>query len=68
MQDPTALNIAQEPVIVDLRSRVGSIKEDNQRRDIQQLETMKVVAEHGEHLAEQVRILDNHDRRFDFQD
>lgn len=60
------MNIAQEPVNVDLRPRVGLIEEDDQRRDNQQVETMKAVTEQGKILKEQARILANHDRRFDF--
>lgn len=59
-------NITVDPVIVDLQSRVGSIKESNLERDTQQAETMRVVAEHGKILVEKAMILANHDRRINF--
>lgn len=69
------MNTAQDPIIVDRRSKVGMIEEDNMRRDAQQLETMKIVAEHekiwvehGKIMAEQVRALASHKRRFNVQD
>lgn len=68
VQDPTPPNIASDPMIVDLRSRVGSIKENNIRREVQQAETMRAVAEHGKILTEQARILANHNKRVVFQD
>lgn len=54
-QDPTPLNIAADLVIIDLRMRVGSIKESNLRKDTQAAETTKLVADQGQILAEKVR-------------
>lgn len=50
-----------DPVIVNLRTQVGSIEENNIRRYAQQVETMRIVTEHGKILTEQSKLLKVHD-------
>lgn len=67
-QDLAPNNITPDPVIVELRMRVGSIEERNIKRDTEKAEAMRAVTKHGKVLAKQVRILENQDHRKAFQD
>lgn len=65
-QDPAPIDIASDQVIVDLQTRVGSIEERNIRRDAQQAEIIRAVAQHGKILTKQARILANPDHMLAF--
>lgn len=66
-QDFAPINIALDPIMVDLRTKVETIDESNIMRDMQQVQIMRMVAKHGKILAKQSKLLKAHDQRIAFQ-